>query len=702
MKKIIFAFILILFLPAEKILAQYDKQEFRENFEQGNLMILEQFYDTALQTFLYLRQIDSNNANVNYKVGFLYLNTTEKHLALPYLLKAADNVSTNYKEFDATEKSAPGIVYYYLAIAQHYEYRFDEAIANFEKYKSLVNAKNIDIIKDINHRIDWCRNAKILIESPAPYIIELMDDSINSEYDDFAPIVSADEYFLFFTSRRPGMGGLSNKTLDEKHFEDIWVCFKKEDGTWSKAKNLGEDINSYENDAASSLSADGQKLYLVREIKKQKEIFYSENNGESWSTAAPLGSDEKTVTDINTSKYNETNACISPDGKTLYFVSDRPGGIGGKDIYKCSRLPNGLWSKSINLGPKVNTPYDEEFPFMHPDGITLFFSSQGHNSMGGFDVFFVTKTDSGWLPPVNMGFPVNTTYDNKSYVSTSDGKKGFISQYKPSGKGGLDIYSVTTPKAFIEPISVSVLYIKSKNTPEIPSGVTIRIISKDDGSIKDCQPSLSTGKVILTLKPGKEYAIEIEKDGNIIDKDEYKAPFDDFNETYKEYTYKTFYVDEETKQVTTNIIVKNDTTVKQNTNVSHNANNKISFENPDFSAFFTYAKSNIDTTSENYVQLLNAIKNKSASNKKLVIYLQSSASKVPVRLAYSNNQLLSKARANTAKKTILASLKSMNVPADSIVFKIEPIVSGPEYQNDFIENRALYEKYQFVKIVLSE
>ena len=183
---------------------------------------------------------------------------------------------------------------------------------------------------------------------------------------------------------------------------------------------------------------------LFRSYKNDKEgsIYYSKLDGDQWSYGYMLGTDPGDITDINT-QYHEPSACLSPDGNTLYFVSDRPGGFGGEDIYRCVKLPTGRWSKATNLGPTINTEYDEDAPFMHPDGVTLFFSSNGHKTMGGFDIFFSVKSDSGWYPPQNMGYPINTTDDDVFYVMSSDGKRAYFSSVRPEGLGEQDIYMVT-------------------------------------------------------------------------------------------------------------------------------------------------------------------------------------------------------------------------------------------------------------------
>ncbi|HEY6161305.1 MAG TPA: hypothetical protein VI112_08785 [Bacteroidia bacterium] len=533
---LIIAIFLLSFSSSFGQIRPYDKKVFRAQFEQGNLLVLEQFYDTALKTFLFLHEMDTANANVNYKVGFLYLqSSSKKNKALPYLISACKNTSKKYIEFEASEKHAPEIALYYLALAYHLDYKFDDAIATFEKYKTIIGTKNQDILNDVNHRIDWCRNAKQFVSTPVPYIITNLGDSVNSPYAEYSPVISADEEVLMYTSTRKGTGGEANQTPEGGYFEDIWVCYKKKDGTWTEAKSIGPPINTFDNEATIGLSADGQQLFIYKDDNGDGNIYLSELNGDVWNAPEKIGEGKDEVTDINTNAW-ETHACVTADGNTLYFVSDRKGGFGGRDIYKCVKLPNGKWSKARNLGPTVNTPYDEDAPFIHPDGVTLFFSSKGHNSMGGFDIFFATRSDSGWTEPINMGYPLNTPDDDVFYVLSTDGRRAYFSSFREDGKGEKDIYMATTPAPpHTEPVALIIGYLKYVNGDHIDPSTVVHLTSVETGEIKDFIPNRNSGKVIFTLPPCKPYTLTVEVNGSVIYTDEkFKSDCIDFNETQKE------------------------------------------------------------------------------------------------------------------------------------------------------------------------
>jgi outer membrane protein OmpA-like peptidoglycan-associated protein len=277
------------------------------------------------------------------------------------------------------------------------------------------------------------KNAEKYMAQPLKIEIRNLGPQINSPYPDFAPVISADESILYFTSRRPGSTG--NKVApDGLYYEDIYVS-ENRNGQWTSARNVGAPLNTTTHDACIALSADGQTLFLFNS-ENGGDIFQSRLKGTRWLPPKNMGSP------IN-SKYWEPSVCLSADERTLFFVSDRPGGLGGRDIYMCRRLPNGKWSAPINLGPPINTPYDEDGPFFHPDGKTLFYSSNGPNSMGGFDIFRTElRPDSTWAPPINLGYPINTPGDDIYFVLSASGLHGYYASERDDSYGEKDIYLI--------------------------------------------------------------------------------------------------------------------------------------------------------------------------------------------------------------------------------------------------------------------
>lgn len=508
MKKITFSACFLLFTLFS---FSQGKADYRELFNQGNLLIMEENYSMALKYFLDAYKIDSSNANINYKVGYCYLQSgTEKNKALYYLSKATQNVGHNYVDMEPREKKAPEMAYYYLGLAYRLEYKFNESNLYMNKFKDIVGNKNKELVKDIDRQIETNFNAIELTKDTAQVTIVNMGDSINSVYPDYSPTITADESIIIFTSRRPGSTG-GDKSEADQFYEDIYYSIKKRDGTWSSPKSISENINTVGSEANIGLSPDGQRLFLYKD-NNGGDIYYSDLEGDRWNFPIALNSN------INT-KYWETHATVSSDGNTLYFVSDKPGGLGGRDIYRCVKLPNGQWSLPLNLGPTINTPYDEDAPFIHPDGVTMYFSSKGHKNIGGFDIFKTVKDDEGkWSTPENLKAPINTPDDDIFYVQSADGKRGYFSSFRKGGYGEKDIYIINYETSQTEALTLLKGYLTfDGNTDKIPSDVHIIVTDMETGLVvQDVKPNAVTGKYILILTPGKEgktYVISYEAEG---------------------------------------------------------------------------------------------------------------------------------------------------------------------------------------------
>ena len=738
MKRIFTLFVSFFVFSNLSFSQNYDRKEFRRLFEEGNIMILDHFYDTALSTFLRLHKMDSLNANVNYKVGFLLLKTaTMKVKAIPYLERASKSITKKYMEFEASEKKAPPSSLFLLAQAYHFDYRFDEAISFFEKYREYVNPKDVETLKDLNLRIRWAKNGKELVANPIGFVITNLGDSVNSPYPDYSPVISADESIIYFTSRRNGgQGGENNKTIDLKYFEDIWYCEKKEDGTWSAAKNMGPIVNSLDHEATIGLSADGSQLYIYKDVMGDGGIFISELNGTTWSVPDKLGNEPGDITDIN-SKDWETHACISADGRTLYFVSDRKGGLGGRDIWKCVKLPNGRWSKAVNLGSEINTPFDDDAPFIHPDGKTLFFSSKGHKSMGGFDIFFSSLGEDGkWKEPTNMGYPVNTTDDDIYYVVSTDGKRAYFSSFREGSLGEKDIYMATIPTPVVEPVALLIGFIKTASGEPLPGDIVVKMTSIETGDIKDYRVNSSSGKYIISLPPGKEYTLTLEVDGNVVYSENIKTPFTDYLSEGKEKFLKTIILNGTTAMVEDPdkgkdpekpkdpiqpkdpikpkdpIVVKDpkknidnpkDKPKDKPKNVSDGQPRSVPLDTSaaDFSKYFTYNKKDINEEGERFLKFMDRVEQELKDRGKIRILITSCASKVPTGKLYGgDNGKLALSRAVEAEAEIRKALKERGLDVKSVEFRVFYKVRGPDYKGDFIENREVYEQFQYTKVYI--
>ncbi len=504
MRKTLISFtLLILSISA---FAQYvDKDQFAQrvfpniktNIENGN-------YTAAFEDLSTLDSLFPNNPVFTYYLGLCYLNFTgTKAKAVVNFAKAAAFVNNSYKEGDYKDKKTPPIAIYYLARAYHLEYKLDSAIANYKRYKNYIESNDAEALKDLDHQIEMCNNAKVVFANPITITIDNLGEVVNSKYDEYAPVLDALENTLIFTSRREGTtgGGLAD---DGKYFEDIYISTKT-DGKWSKPLPIGDNINTVGHEATISLSADGEQLYIYKDDMGDGNIYVSKFNGDTWGRPVRLGSN------INTGA-RETHASISADNSALYFTSDREGSVGGMDIYVCKRLPNGEWGVAENLGPNVNSKYDEEGPFIHPDGNTLFFSSRGHNSIGGFDIFFSNKTAEGsWTPPQNIGFPINTADDEYFFVTSPDGKRAYYASGKPGGFGEKDLYLINMEMEKEIPLTIYKGQIVSHDNIT-PSDV--EITAMQDGELYGIyRPNANTGRFIIILHSGRKYTISYEAKG---------------------------------------------------------------------------------------------------------------------------------------------------------------------------------------------
>lgn len=454
---------------------------------------------SAQEDLLLYYKNDSSNSNVNYLLGLCYFKTDlTKKLCIPYLLKATE-INPAYQESNAKEKKASPEAFWILALSQYKNSMFDNALSSLEKYKEYIStneAKN----KDAEKMISLSKNAKELIKTPVKISLINMGAIINSDYDDHSPVFNIDETIMIFTSKRKGSTG-NFKTSDKQYFEDIYIS-KKENSQWSAPQKISDNINTMEHEASVALSADGNDLIIYKDDVGDGNLYVSHYNGTEWTKP------EKLSSNVNSS-YDESHASISSDGSTLYFSSNRPGGSGGYDLYISYRLPNGDWSLAKNAGTVINTELDESGPFIHPDGSTLYFSSKGHNSMGGYDLFFtILKDDGNFSKPENMGYPINSIDDDIFYVLSADGKRAYYSTVQTDGIGGKDIYLMDLLSLPERALVVVNGFVKNKKTGEIVKDVVLKISDLKTGAlIGDFKPNKQSGKYTIVLPKSKQYLL---------------------------------------------------------------------------------------------------------------------------------------------------------------------------------------------------
>jgi outer membrane protein OmpA-like peptidoglycan-associated protein/Tol biopolymer transport system component len=334
---------------------------------------------------------------------------------------------------------------------------------------------------------------------------------INSPFKDYIPLITADGKQLLFTSARPEVfitaDKLKKKQPDYKN--NVYaVEYDENTERWKSASMLKVAINNFAlNNTAIALSNDGKKMLLYQTPDKS---FVGENINEATSPAGEWGLPSVVLSAIN-GPSNETSACYSPDGKTVYFVSDRQGGAGMKDIWYCTQNDKGVWGEAVNMGEPINTDKDEESVFLHPNGSTLFFSSMGHKSLGGFDVFMSEHIDSSdtWEQPISLGANINTVGDELNFVLSADGKTAYYSADRPEGFGKEDIYQLFFEQSFLRKNTV---LLKGRVVDEIGEALRAKIILKDKtlGKVIGSFNSDSrTGNYMISLPEGKNYEIKV-------------------------------------------------------------------------------------------------------------------------------------------------------------------------------------------------
>lgn len=477
-------------------------------------------YSEALPLFLALSKEDPENKNLDFKIGVCYLSSKRHRAeAIPYLEKAVTGVSASYKGSSYKERNTPVVSYKLLGDAYHLNYKFDLAVDAYTQFISVMADNKMNDkaqLTEASRAIEMCKTGKRLMANPVKGKIENLGANVNSIYADYSPVLTADQNTLFFTSRRPeSTGGL--KDDEGNYFEDIYSSTREKNG-WSKAVNIGPPINTPGNEASVGISPDGQTILIYKDDNGDGNIYTTTLDGDTWSTPVKLNEN------INT-KYWEPSAFISADGNTLYFTSDRPGGYGGRDLYTSKRTPLGDWGKAVNMGPTINTPYDEDAPFIHPDGVTLTFSSNGHNTMGGFDIFSCLLSEDGvWSEPMNVGYPINTPDDDIFYVLSPDSRKAYFSSFREGGLGEKDNYMMTffdkkeTPLTLMKGTVVD-------ETGKPAKKVTITVTDNETGTVVAIyHTNAKTGQFLYVLTPGRNYNITYQADGHLFYSENMEIP----------------------------------------------------------------------------------------------------------------------------------------------------------------------------------
>lgn len=406
MRSILFIISTLTFLTVSSAMFQEDK---RELFEEGDYFFARGDYAEAAYYFRQLVGKESNNSHFNFRLGECYMNIPgSEKLAIPCFEIASKKVTEKkeYRMRDFKETYAPLHAWFYLGNVYRVAGRLTDAL---NAYNVFINSPyyygnyNLNVVEN---EIKSCERAKIIMDSPVSANVVPLDTLINTLASELNPVVSNDEKTIIFVRKLK--------------FYDAILYAEREGETWGDVINMNPLIGSDGDFYPVSLSHDGNTLYLLRITENNKDIYITRRQNNSWTKASPLGKSVNTIAD-------ETWACESSDGKKLWFTSSRKGGMGGLDIYYATRDKSGNWGKAKNAGKVINTAFDEESPYPAKNDNLLFFSSKGHYSMGGYDIFYAARSGKSWKEPVNIGYPINTTNDDKGYIPVMNGRAGYYS-----------------------------------------------------------------------------------------------------------------------------------------------------------------------------------------------------------------------------------------------------------------------------------
>tara|TARA_R110002012_G_scaffold252147_3_gene430817 strand:- start:25957 stop:28224 length:2268 start_codon:yes stop_codon:yes gene_type:complete len=458
---------------------------------RGENLFKIQNYEGAIKSLSEAVELGANEPYVNYMLGVSYLkmpNASDQ-------LKASAIFNNLEKQVDFS--NLPKDASYYMAQAFHKNLMLEKASKYYNQYLKSLGESDAKIRSEVLLELTQVENAKRLMGQKKDINIQRMAPPINSEFTEYNPVVSADQSVMAFTSLRPN-------ARTGRSAEEVYITYKSS-GDWGEPNKI--EIRTDENVGTAGISPDGQQMLVFIGSGNKGNLYIMRKEGNGWSQPSAI--------DGLNSRDLESTGSITPDGKKIYFASNRPGGYGGMDIWVAENTGNGKWGNIANLGPEVNTKYDEDAPFIHPDMKTLYFTSNGSNSMGGRDIFKTNVLGGKWTNPENMGYPINTPLNDNYFTLSADGSKGYFSSDREGGYGGQDIYIFDMPEKYA---NIPLTMLKGKITAgedEQPVPTKIKLVDNENNTKVDYvyDPDPKTGNYLIILPPGKNYDLIIESEG---------------------------------------------------------------------------------------------------------------------------------------------------------------------------------------------
>lgn len=509
-----------------------------EYYDLGNAALFEVRplglnYELALQNYMIAQKFNPKNAELNFKIGVCYANGTYPEKCISHL-KTAQELDPNCDPF----------MPYYWGYALQLENKFEEASKSYTTFEN--NYKKADnFSKFVSQRKNECKLGRNLISQPIRAWVDVVPE-LNTPNNDFAPSISTDGSELILSSDRPN----GHKTNEVGGYDADIYTSTLTNGKWATPKAIRGSVNTLENDIANNLSYDGTKMLLHRNVDGQLDVFESELKGIDWSSPVSLQAA------ISSPRSNDSYASYFPDGYSIYFARDNDNRTNGTEIM-FSSMQSKIQKdfKAAQMISVVNSKFNEGPIYCHIDGETMYLASNGNETMGGYDIFVSYRVQGQWTKPVNMGYPINTPYDDFFFASTANGKFAYIASNRAGGQGGFDIYRVTfwgpekKPVVNVEDYLLASIVMPMKDAQveetvtvtkksfTVFKGITIDAMTKkpveaeieimDNATGKIIETfftNSATGKFIITLNSGKNYGIAVKAKGYLFHSENFDIP----------------------------------------------------------------------------------------------------------------------------------------------------------------------------------
>jgi len=505
-------------------------QSTRKDLQTGNKLFNQENYRASIPYYERVIAKDPNNAQALFRAGVAYL-AFDKEKASDYIYKA--------------QKLKPKVskdVEYWLGRVDHLNYNFDEAITHYQAYNATLKKRNDTRREEVAQLIQHSKNAKVLFNSPKDIFVKNLGPTVNTQYAEHSPVISSDDKTLIYTTRAnpaeiPGLqqrAGKKDIAADGEYFEGIVETHRIDADNWEKPRSLATVLNSKGHDASNQVFDNDTKLLMYRDDEDGDIFVASKTQGGDWGQPVKLNSN------VN-SKAREGDAYITPDGLTLYFATGKYSEDNNLDLYYSTRTAGGDWGAAKSLGSAINTKEDDDSPYISRDGRTLYFASRGHNTMGGYDIF-QSKYDSighKWGRPENMGYPINTPDDDSYYRLAPDGTYAYLSSYRIGGYGEKDIYTIS----YIKNITIKGTVFSKRDSTQVIPGVELVFngtqADKTAISFRDVTKTPG-GDYQVKVLSARTYQVAVNKDGKNIETQEFAVPISTNDSTS---ITKNFYVD---------------------------------------------------------------------------------------------------------------------------------------------------------------